>query len=288
MKERFLFGFASIAFIAASLIMTLEAAAASSVGNRHERGMARMKALDAPAAEKVLKSLDDIAPDLARWTVDFAYGDVHSRPGLDIKSRQIATLGALIALANAQPQLKWHISASLNAGVKPEEIIETIYVMTIYSGFPAALNAVTAAREVFREKGIQFSPVRQYNPANRHERGLATVDQTSRGAGQTVINSLKDIAPDLADFIIDYSYGDINSRGGISPQHREIACVAGMTAVGTMKPQLKVHIKAAVNVGVSKEQIVETIMQMAVYAGFPAALNGISAAREAFAEIKQH
>lgn len=281
-----MFKCAIVSFIIISLITTTGLAAAANESGRHERGMARMRALDGPAADRVLKGLDNIAPDLAQWTVDFAYGDVHSRPGLDMKSRQIATLGALIAMANAQPQLKWHMAASLNIGVTPQEIIETIYVMTIYSGFPAALNAVSAAREVFREKGIKFKPIRQYNPNGRRERGWATVDQTSKGAGQAVINGLKDIAPDLADLIIDYSYGDINSRPGISPQHREIACVAGMTAVGTMRPQLKVHIKAAVNVGVTKEQVIETMMQMAVYAGFPAALNGISAAREAFAEIK--
>lgn len=61
--------------------------------------------------------------------------------------------------------------------------------------------------------------------------------------------------------------------------------IAAATARGTMEPQLKVHVKAARAVGVSREQIVEVLIQMAVYAGFPAALNGLGVARTAFAEI---
>ena len=64
----------------------------------------------------------------------------------------------------------------------------------------------------------------------------------------------------------------------------EIAVVAALTALGNATPQLKVHIEGALNVGVSQEEIVEVIMQMAVYAGFPAALNGLFAAKEVFAE----
>ncbi|MNR54832.1 Carboxymuconolactone decarboxylase family protein [compost metagenome] len=58
--------------------------------------------------------------------------------------------------------------------------------------------------------------------------------------------------------------------------------VAALTATGNAAPQLKVHIQGALNVGVSREEIVETIMQMAVYAGFPAALNGLAVAKEVF------
>ena len=65
---------------------------------------------------------------------------------------------------------------------------------------------------------------------------------------------------------------------------REIAVVAALTALGNATPQLKVHLQAALNVGVTREEIVEVLMQMAVYAGFPAALNGLAAAREVFAQ----
>jgi 4-carboxymuconolactone decarboxylase len=74
-----------------------------------------------------------------------------------------------------------------------------------------------------------------------------------------------------------------STRPGLDLRSREIAVVAALTAMGNAAPQLKVHIQGALNVGVTRTEVVETIMQMAVYAGFPAALNGLTAAREVFA-----
>ena len=94
----------------------------------------------------------DIAPDLARYAIEFAFGDVYSRPGLDLKSREIATVSALAALGNAQPQLKVHIHGALNVGCTREEIIEVLIHLSVYAGFPAALNGIFAAKEVFKER----------------------------------------------------------------------------------------------------------------------------------------
>ena len=92
--------------------------------------------------------LRDIAPDLADWIVDFSYGDVMSSPGLDRRTRQLATIAALTALGNAQPQFKVHIAGALNVGCRAQEIIETILQMAVFAGFPAAINALAVAREV--------------------------------------------------------------------------------------------------------------------------------------------
>ena len=118
---------------------------------------------------------------------------------------------------------------------------------------------------------------------NRYERGLAKLQEIDGDAGQRVIDSLQDIAPDFARYLIEFPFGDIYSRPGLDLRSREIAVVAALTAMGNATPQLKVHIAAALNVGVSKDEIIEVIMQMAVYAGFPAALNGLFAAKDAFA-----
>ena len=116
----------------------------------------------------------------------------------------------------------------------------------------------------------------------RYERGLKKLEEIDGQAGTKVVESLKDIAPDFADYLIEFPFGDIYSRPGLDLESREIATIAALTALGNATPQLKVHISAGLNVGLSKEQIVETIMQMAVYAGFPAALNGLFAAKEVF------
>jgi 4-carboxymuconolactone decarboxylase len=90
--------------------------------------------------------------DLGRYTIEFPFGDIYSRPGLDLKSREIATVAALTALGNARPQLKVHINAALNVGCTRQEVIEVITQMTVYAGFPAALNGMFAAKEVFGER----------------------------------------------------------------------------------------------------------------------------------------
>ncbi len=99
-----------------------------------------------------------------------------------------------------------------------------------------------------------------------------------------MIDALADIAPDFAGYLIEFPFGDIYTRPGLSLRDREIATIAALCAMGTATPQLKVHIHAGLNVGVTRDEIIETIMQMAVYAGFPAALNGLFAAKDVFAE----
>lgn len=118
---------------------------------------------------------------------------------------------------------------------------------------------------------------------SRYEQGLAKLQEIDGEAGTNVVNSLRDIAPDFARYLIEFPFGDIYSRPGLDLRSREIAVVAALTAMGNAAPQLKVHIQGALNVGVSKDEVVEVIMQMAVYAGFPAALNGLFAAKEVFA-----
>jgi 4-carboxymuconolactone decarboxylase len=118
---------------------------------RYDRGWQKLKEIDGEAGERVIDSLKDIAPDFARYLIEFPFGDIYSRPGLDLKSREIATVAALTALGNAAPQLKVHIQAALNVGCSRQEVVETIMQMAVYAGFPAALNGLFAAKEVFQE-----------------------------------------------------------------------------------------------------------------------------------------
>lgn len=120
---------------------------------RYQRGLAKLKEIDGEAGERVVESLAGIAPDFARYLVEFPFGDIYSRPGLDLKSREIAVVAALTALGNAAPQLKVHVHGALNVGASRTEIVETIMQMAVYAGFPAALNGLAVAREVFEQRG---------------------------------------------------------------------------------------------------------------------------------------
>ncbi len=119
---------------------------------RYQDGLAMLARIDGHAGEQVIAALADIAPDLGRYIIEFPFGDIYTRPGLDLKSREIATVAALAALGNATPQLKVHLHGALNVGCSETEVLEILIQMAVYAGFPAALNAIFAAREVFAER----------------------------------------------------------------------------------------------------------------------------------------
>ncbi|CAK7020557.1 MAG: hypothetical protein CITR_00860 [Citrobacter freundii] len=112
-------------------------------------GQEMLQKVDGKGGDAVVESLQDIAPDFAQYLIEFPFGDIYSRPELDLRSREIATVAALTALGNAAPQLKVHIGAALHVGLTQDEIIEVIMQMAVYAGFPAALNGLFAAKEVF-------------------------------------------------------------------------------------------------------------------------------------------
>ena len=120
--------------------------------SRLDRGKRALAEIDGHAGEEVIASLADIAPDFATYLLEFPFGDIYSRPGLDLRAREIATIAALTAMGTATPQLKVHIAAGLNVGLTQDEIVEIIMQMAVYAGFPAALNGLAAARDVFARR----------------------------------------------------------------------------------------------------------------------------------------
>jgi len=184
-------------------------------GDCHETGLRALEALGGPDAAAPILAAADVAPDLVRFAIDFAFGEVLSRPGLDVKTRELCTIAALSALGHAAPQLKWHAEAALHVGAQQAEVDEV--------------------------KRIARAYVRP------------------NGGGAAV-------------------------QGPLDPVTRELATVALLTAIGTQPAALKNHLRAALAASATREQVVHVLEQMAIYAGFPAALNGVAAAREVFAE----
>lgn len=134
---------------------TLHSSSSSNHDARYARGWEKLREIDGEAGERVIASLADIAPDFARLIIEFPFGDIYNRPQLDLKSREIAVVAALTALGNATPQLKVHIHGALNVGCTREEVVEVIMQMAVYAGFPAAVNGLLAAKEVFAERQAQ-------------------------------------------------------------------------------------------------------------------------------------
>lgn len=122
---------------------------------RFNKGWEKLKEIDGQTGVNVIESLKNISPDLAKYTIEYPFGDVYSREILDNKTKEIAVVAALAAMGNAEPQLKVHINAALNVGVTSEEISEVMILMSVYSGFPSALNGTLALKDVLKERASQ-------------------------------------------------------------------------------------------------------------------------------------
>lgn len=121
---------------------------------RYERGWQKLMEIDGEGGERVIASLKDIAPDLGKYVIEFAFGDIYSREELDLKQRELVTIASLTTQGGCESQLDVHINAGLNVGLKPNEIVEGILHCIPYTGFPRVLNAIFTAKKVFEERKL--------------------------------------------------------------------------------------------------------------------------------------
>lgn len=118
----------------------------------------------------------------------------------------------------------------------------------------------------------------------RFERGQTVFEAVDGTAGANVIDALGDISPELGYQVVAWGFGEMYARPGLEPRDRQLVTLGILTALGGCEPQLDVHINAALNVGLTPQQIVEALLHSAVYCGFPRALNATFAAKKVFAE----
>ncbi len=209
-----------------------------------------------------------------------------------MQSKEIAVVAALTAMGTAQPQLKVHINGALNTGSSINEVKEVILQMSVYSGFPSCINAMNALKEVLNE--------RQKNGITDNIGNTATVEENAdrlkigakelSGLDNLQVERLKkaynQFSPELVKFTLEYGYGAIFSRNNLSKKHRQIATIAALTALGNAEPQLKFHIHAGMNIGLTKENIENIMLLMSVYSGFPSSINGMNVLKEVIIERK--
>lgn len=128
------------------------------------------------------------------------------------------------------------------------------------------------------------TPTHAFVRAVRFANGKRVLDAVDGDAGTHVIESLADIAPELAHHIVAWGFGEIYARPGLEARDRQLVTLGMLTALGGCEPQLRVHVGAALNVGLTPQQIVEALLHSAVYCGFPRALNAVFAAKSVFDE----
>jgi len=254
--------------------------------DRYQQGWEKLKKIDGEAGEKVINSLKDISPDLGKFIIEYAFGDIYTRDGLDLKSKEIAVVASLTAMETALPQLKVHINGALNTGSSINKVKEVILQMSVYSGFPSSINGMNALKDVLKERqehGIKdqigkiATDTTQTDRLKLGEQELSKLDslQVDR-----LKNAYNDFSPELVKLTLEFGYADIFSRDNLDPKYRQIATIAALTALGNAQPQLKFHINAGLNIGLTETEINEIMLLMSVYAGFPAAINGTNILKE--------
>ena len=250
------------------------------------RGLEQLATIEGTDRPSIVEALRDIAPDLADMAISFAYGEIYTRPALNLRQRQLVTVAALASMGGLEPQLKFHLAGALNVGCTPMELVELMTHLVVYAGFPVALNGTAALKEMLAQRGVAADAAVPA-PATRTSRfddGLACLRKIDGALGERVISSLEDIAPDLGRFIVEFAFGDVYTRSGLDLVSRELVTVAALASIGSATPQLKVHMHGFLNVGGTREQLVETVIHLCAYAGFPRAINAAMAARDVLAD----
>lgn len=122
------------------------------MSERYLRGIEVAEHLAAGKLDEFLASrIAELAPDFARMAIEFPLGDIYTRDGLDLRSREIVAIACLAAQGDAGPQLRIHVHAAMQIGVTKTEIIEMLMQTSIYAGFPAALNAIAACHDLLAD-----------------------------------------------------------------------------------------------------------------------------------------
>lgn len=279
-----------LVLIMLALLPALNMYAQMEKSERYTRGWSKLQEIDGEAGENVVNSLESISPDLARFIIEYSFGDVYCLNVLDNKSKEIAAVSSLIA-QGAIPQLKVHLNGALNTGCSITEVKEVILQMSVYTGFPRSINAMNAFREVLNErkgKGINDLEGNVSNQKNdrstRYSKGAEALSHLDSQQVQRMEEAYHDFSPELVQFTLEYAFADIHSRKGLDKKYRQIATVAALATLGNAPSQLKFHINGALNVRVTEDEIKEIMLLMTVYAGFPAAINGTNILREVVEE----
>lgn len=256
---------------------------------RYARGWAELQKIDGEAGEKVIASLKEVSPDLGRLIIEHAFGDIYARGGLSLQKKELAVVAALTAMGTAAPQLEVHIKGALNVGLDAGAVAEAILQMSAYAGFPAAINGMGALKTVLgARKMTGKAEAILMSPDERRLRGEKVMEAVAPGQAAALHARFDAVSPDLARYVVEFGYGEILSRPGLTLEMREIATVAALTALGTAPTQLRFHIAAALHAGVSAVEIREIMLLMSVYAGFPAAINGTLALKDVLAAETHH
>ena len=230
--------------------------------------------LDDQRASELLPGLDGLQDEMV-------FGRIWSRPGLSRDDRMLATLSALTSM-QFQHQLAIYVGAALHIGMSARTIQEDVVHCSIYSGMPTAENSLRTITAEFKKRGVTQpeAPAEEHSLEALVDMGkdmMHTLHAERAEGGYAAPDSA---ASELYSMAIQYLYGEVWHRPGLSIRQRMICSIACFTARQMQPQQRKWFASAQNNVGLSRDEILEVISQTAHYSGFPPALNALVVAQD--------
>jgi 4-carboxymuconolactone decarboxylase len=129
------------------------------MGDRLDRGRQWFEEVYGPGtSDGLLEMQQGVAQDLARFGIEWGFGDIYSRPGLTLAQRELLSLASLVTIGGLEPQLRGHTRGAIRVGCTPTEILETVIHVVQYCGFPKALNAIRVVTDQLVELGLDIPP----------------------------------------------------------------------------------------------------------------------------------
>ncbi|MEZ5856118.1 MAG: carboxymuconolactone decarboxylase family protein [Hyphomicrobiaceae bacterium] len=226
--------------------------------------------LERRAAPEALPGLDDLMAEVA-------YGSIWDRPGLSHADRMICTIAVLGPLER-HAELERHVASALDLGLKPEAILEVLLQAGLYGGFITAESGSQVAAKVFAARGLKVNPgpPRDASSEDLDKRGAELMGELHGARGtQGYAAPGNPITGQLYPAAIRYGYGELWFRPGLERRQRLLIAVAAFTGLG-LESQLTKFSQSALNAGLTREEIVEAVIQTGPYSGFPRALNGLA------------
>ncbi|GLR92116.1 carboxymuconolactone decarboxylase family protein [Bradyrhizobium iriomotense] len=210
-----------------------------------------------------------VAPALEGYAQKFVVEDLWKRPGLSRRDRGIVTVAALIA-RDQTIELRHYLALALDNGVKPSEISEIITHLAFYTGWANAMDAIPAARDVFKSRNIGRD---QLPPLSEPQLPLNEAAEKQRAT--RVGEQFGQITPSLVQYTTDALFRDLWLRPALAPRDRSLVTVSALIATGQVA-QITYHLNRAMDNGLTKEEAGEVLGHLAFYAGWP---NAFSAAQ---------
>lgn len=230
------------------------------------------------AEQKAMPTLDDIrlvAPALQKYTKGHLFDEVWKRPGLGERDRSIVTLAALIA-RNQASDMPSYVGLALDNGVEPREISEIITHLAFYSGWPNAMSAVAAAKDVFTQRRIAADRLPSASPP------LLPLDEAAEAQrAERVGQQFGAVAPGVVQYTTDILFRDLWLRPGLAPRDRSLVTVSALIASGQVA-QMPYHLNRAMDNGLTQTQAAEVLTHLAFYAGWPNVFSALPVANDVF------